>query len=146
MRIITVGKKHEYASAIANYEKRLRGSYTLDWQLIPHSMREGTEARRDESDKILAKLAADDYVILLDERGQNLSSPALAELIERSIAHNITFVIGGAYGVSDDLYERANFTWSLSLLVFPHQLVRLLLTEQLYRAYAITNGLPYHHK
>lgn len=146
MRIITVGKKHEYASAIAEYEKRLKGVWALDWLLIPHSNKDdGTAAKKDESEKILAKLDERDYVVLLDERGKQLSSPQLAELTERGLGYNLTFVIGGAYGVSDEVRDRANFIWSLSPLVFPHQLVRLLLAEQLYRSYAISSGLPYHH-
>lgn len=145
MRIITVGKKHEYMHAVAEYEKRLRGQYVLDWAYIPHSSRGAVHAHTDESDRILAKLQLDDYVILLDERGTSLTSPGLAELVEHELGRNITFVIGGAYGVSDELRDRADFVWSLSELVFPHQLVRLIVTEQLYRAYAISHGLPYHH-
>ncbi|MGE5327716.1 MAG: 23S rRNA (pseudouridine(1915)-N(3))-methyltransferase RlmH, partial [Thiobacillus sp.] len=90
----------------------------------------------------------DDAVILLDEAGKLINSQDLSrkltEYFNRS--KNIVFVIGGAYGVHDALFERADFIWSLSPLVFPHQLVRLILTEQIYRAQEIDAGHPYHHE
>lgn len=89
-----------------------------------------------------------DYLILLDERGKMLDSPGLAKLIEEralQATKKIHFVIGGAYGVNDELRARANFSWQLSKLVFPHQLVRLMLSEQVYRACTILRGEKYHH-
>ena len=84
-------------------------------------------------------------VILLDERGKNLSSPELSDLITEHIDKHIVFIIGGAYGVTSDLRQKSNVVWSLSNLVFPHQLVRLILAEQLYRAQEIHRGSHYHH-
>jgi 23S rRNA (pseudouridine1915-N3)-methyltransferase len=87
-------------------------------------------------------------VWLLDERGEQLSSPALSKKIEVLKVHavkNLTLIIGGAYGVDDTLRSRADFIWSLSDLVLPHQLVRLVLAEQLYRAGEIARGSGYHH-
>jgi len=83
---------------------------------------------------------------LLDERGRNLSSPELSAVIVEHTSQSIVFIIGGAYGVTDDVRRRANLVWSLSKLVFPHQLVRLILTEQLYRAQEIARGGKYHHE
>ena len=114
---------------------------------MPHSAREGDSARQDESERILSRLTDDEFVILLDERGKILDSPALSSLLlaplERS--QTVTCIIGGAYGVDQTVHSRANLVWSLSALVFPHQLVRLILAEQLYRAQEIAAGNPYHH-
>ena len=85
--------------------------------------------------------------MLLDERGDEIDSPQLARVLDNAftVGRQITFIIGGAYGVDDRVHQRADFVWSLSPLVFPHQLVRLILSEQLYRAQQITAGHPYHH-
>lgn len=148
--IIAVGKKHEswIAEGLERYSKRLQEPWKIQWVLLPHSAREGLSARQDESERILDKLNPQDYVILLDERGQALDSPALSSHLQGVLASSrrVVCVIGGAYGVNDALMERADMTWSLSPLVFPHQLVRLILAEQLYRAQAIASGHPYHHE
>jgi 23S rRNA (pseudouridine1915-N3)-methyltransferase len=89
-----------------------------------------------------------DHLILLDERGKQLSSPGLAQLINQKANQSVSrlvFLIGGAYGVSEEIQSKANFTWSLSQLVFPHMLVRLILAEQLYRACTILRNEKYHH-
>ena len=114
---------------------------------MPHSAREASAARDDESARILDKITPDEFVVLLDERRSILDSPGVGKLLETPFAHGkqVTCIIGGAYGVNDALRSRANTVWSLSKLVFPHQLVRLILTEQLYRAQEITGGRPYHH-
>lgn len=149
IRVLAVGKKHEswVSDGIARYEQRLKAPFTVSWQLLPHSAREGDAARKEESARLLEKISADDYVVLLDERGKIVDSPALSALLlaplERS--QSVVLIIGGAYGVDDSVHQRANLTWSLSKLVFPHQLVRLILAEQLYRAQAIASGSPYHH-
>lgn len=147
--ILAVGKKHEpwVASGIERYEKRLRKPFVAEWVLLPHSSREGREARQEESEAILKRLGSNDFVILLDERGELLNSPALSRLIARGFETRakVTFVIGGAYGVDDRLHQRADAVVSLSPLVFPHQLVRLILAEQLYRSQEIAGGGAYHH-
>ena len=93
------------------------------------------------------ELGAHDYVILLDEIGDELDSPGFARLVDTAFtnARPVVLVIGGAYGVDDRIRQRADAVWSLSPLVFPHQLVRLILIEQLYPAQQITAGYPYHH-
>lgn len=149
IKILAVGKKHEswVADGIDRYEKRLRKPFDVSWQLLPHSAREGDAARAEESERILAKVDRDAFLVLLDERGQNVDSPTLASKLQGALASGkqIVIVIGGAYGVSDEVRQRAQFMWSLSKLVFPHQLVRLILAEQLYRAQEIAGGRPYHH-
>ncbi|GAB3620913.1 23S rRNA (pseudouridine(1915)-N(3))-methyltransferase RlmH [Glutamicibacter endophyticus] len=149
IKVLAVGKKHEswVDEGISRYEKRLKKPFDLSWQLLPHSSREHDAARSEESARILSKVADRDFVILLDERGKNIDSPALAETLRTPIdsSRNVVVIIGGAYGVDPSVHTRANFTWSLSKLVFPHQLVRLILTEQLYRAQDILAGGKYHH-
>jgi 23S rRNA (pseudouridine1915-N3)-methyltransferase len=150
IQVIAVGKKHEswVEEGILRYEKRLKKPFICKWVFLPHSAREGVAARQDESERILSRLTDNEYVILLDERGKIFDSPAISRLLlaplESSI--NVTIIIGGAYGVDETVHYRANIVWSLSLLVFPHQLVRLILSEQLYRAQEIATGGPYHHE
>lgn len=89
-----------------------------------------------------------DFVILLDETGKELSSTDLSQFIEKRCMDSgkrVVFIIGGAYGVSQEIKDRADFTWSLSKLVFPHEIVRIILAEQVYRACTIIRGEKYHH-
>lgn len=148
-RVIAIGPKHEplLLDMITSYEKRLTRWGGIDWTLLPYASQVDETSRRAESLAMLQKTKPDDYVILLDERGRELTSTALATHIDglRASSRRIVFVIGGAYGVDDTLRQRADLVWSLSPLVFPHQIVRLLLIEQLYRAHAILENHPYHH-
>jgi len=147
--ILAIGKKHEawVADGIKRYSERLRSPWNLEWSLLPHSSREGLTARDDESSRILSRLKPDDIVVLLDERGKMLDSPALSTRLQKHIdrSDHIVIIIGGAYGVNEELTHRANFVLSFSPLVFPHQLVRLILVEQIYRSQEIAAGRPYHH-
>lgn len=147
--VLAIGKKHEpwVVPGIDRYAVRCKPPYDIRWKLLPHSSHEGEAARTSETTELLKAIAPTDYVVLLDETGRQLTSPALATLCEQAFtnSHSLVFVIGGAYGVDRRLHERANRIWSLSDLVFPHQLVRLILTEQLYRAQEISRGGMYHH-
>ena len=149
IKIVAIGRKHEtwIADGVERYQKRLKAPWNAEWILLPHSAREGLAAREEESERILAKLTPGDFVILLDERGKLLDSPALSRQLEQvfTMGKVPVIIIGGAYGVDDSVAARANLTWSLSPLVFPHQLVRLIVAEQLYRAGGIAAGHPYHH-
>lgn len=148
--VIAVGNKHEdwVSGGIKRYQTRCKQPWSFEWQLIPHGKLDGQQARQEESERILARLHPQDFVILLDERGQMFDSPALSRQLSELFVQgkNITIVIGGAFGVSTALIQRANLVWSLSPLVFPHQLVRLILAEQLYRAQEIVRGSKYHHQ
>ena len=150
LRIITVGKKHEawVLEGISRFQERLRKPFDIEWVFLPHSAYDSSKTRQDESERILSRLDRGDYVILLDERGKMIDSLNISKLIEDRInlSKQIVFIIGGAYGVDESVFERADFVWSLSPLVFPHQLVRLILTEQIYRAQEIAGGKPYHHE
>ncbi len=150
MRIIAIGKKHEkwVLNGIELFEKRLKKPFNLSWDILPHSNFAEEKAREEETQRILAKIKPSDFVILLDERGKNISSPELAKMLSNGFVNsqNFVIVIGGAFGVSEELRQRANFVWSLSKLVFPHQIVRLILVEQVYRAQEISSGGKYHHE
>lgn len=150
IKIIAIGRKHEawIEDGLKRYQKRLQKPWDVEWVLLPHSAREGLAARQEESRALLSRLRDDEFVVLLDERGKLLDSPALSRQIEQVFPTSKTpvFIIGGAYGVDDSLTSRADLVWSLSPLVFPHQLVRLILIEQLYRAGEIAAGRPYHHE
>lgn len=148
--IITVGKKHDKSinSLILEFEKRLRAPFKIDWCFLPNSNFTEDKARIEESERILKTIKSDDFLLLLDERGKNITSPALSRMLSENFiqSKNIVIVIGGAFGVSDALRNRANFMWSLSKLVFPHQIVRLIVVEQIYRAQEIASGGKYHHE
>ena len=139
--IIAGGKKPTswQLAAITEYEKRLHKPYDLSWRFL-------TE---DKLAKFLAPwpFTHDDFVIVCDERGQNISSDEYSNLLITHLTHNqnIIILIGGAYGFTDAVRAHADFLWSFSKLVFPHALARLIVTEQTYRAQEISLGHPYHH-
>lgn len=142
---ISVGKRHEpgVAELVSEYEKRLKHYCEFEWQLIPVS------DKSLESQAILSKLQPNDTVVLLDEAGAQLTNEQLAVFLENCQNHSVSrlvFIIGGAYGVSDEVKKIAGKAISLSKLVFPHQLVRVILAEQLYRSYSIISGGKYHHQ
>ena len=104
------------------------------------------QAMESEGEKILGKLGLDEQVVLLDERGKHLSSKALTGKLAdwQADGRELCFVIGGPDGVPDACRQRADFTWSLSPLTLPHGLARVLFAEQLYRAWSLLSGHPYH--
>lgn len=150
LHIIAVGKKHEswVAEGIERYQKRLKAPFLVEWAFLPHSAYDGPKARQDESERILSKLGGYDFIILLDERGREMDSVRVSDILKEQLdqSRKIAVIIGGAYGVTDALREYVDLVWSLSSLVFPHQLVRLILTEQVYRVQQIAQGGAYHHE
>lgn len=146
---LSVGKQHsaDLAGYIQDFEKRLM--HQISWEFItPSGHASAEQARTLESETLLNKLKQTDTVVLLDERGRMPDNHQLAAEFERwTSAHGrLVIIIGGAFGVSDALRSRANYVWSLSPLVLPHQLVRAVLVEQLYRTQAILQQHPYHHQ
>lgn len=147
-----MGKPNEpyIKEGVDQFTKRINHYYPLEWQLIlPSKLSDPTQIKKAEATNILKALAQNDVLVLLDEKGKMLSSPALANLIQQKAnqsTQKLVFLIGGAYGVADDIKARAQFTWSLSDLVFPHMLVRLILAEQVYRACSILANEKYHHE
>ena len=114
---------------------------TRNMSVQEHKMKEGK--------KIIQSISVDDYVILLDERGKELRTVEFSGWVEKIFMlpkKRIMFIIGGPWGFSDEVYGRADFRMSLSKMTFPHQLVRLLFLEQLYRVFTIIKGEPYHHE
>ncbi|MCS5707874.1 23S rRNA (pseudouridine(1915)-N(3))-methyltransferase RlmH [Candidatus Berkiella cookevillensis] len=105
-------------------------------------------AKKEEADAILHHIPKDAYVIALDEKGKHFSSMLLAQQLNKWLVHHskLTFIIGGPAGLHDSCYQRANALWSLSDLTFPHRFVKIILVEQLYRAYSILNNHPYHRE
>ena len=149
IKILAVGRKHEswISEGVERYQKRLKKPFDVEWLLIPHSAISSQEAREEESQRILARVKDDEFLVLLDERGKLLDSVQIANELLRPLesSKTVTIVIGGAYGVNQAVHDRAQLVWSLSPLVFPHQLVRLVLIEQIYRMQEIAAGRPYHH-
>ncbi len=150
--IYSVGKTNDtyIKEGVDQFTKRIGHYYPIDWQLItPSKLSDPTQIKKAEATSILKAMSATDVLILLDEKGKMLSSPGLANLIQQKAnqsAQKIIFLIGGAYGVDESIQKRANFTWSISELVFPHMLVRLILAEQIYRACSILANEKYHHE
>ncbi len=150
----TVGKNHEpyVKEGIDQFTKRISNYYPVEWQIIPSPKNAGMlsemDLKKKEGETILDFLQKDDYLVLLDERGKQPGSEELATFIQQRANEsikNLVFLIGGAFGVSEAVKKRSNYTWSLSKLVFPHQLVRLILAEQVYRACSINRNEKYHH-
>jgi 23S rRNA (pseudouridine1915-N3)-methyltransferase len=150
----SVGKNHEpyVKTGVEEFTKRISNYLTAEWDIIPPPKNSGVlsepELKKKEAELILNRLNKDDYLVLLDERGKQLSSEGLADFMMKRTnesTKNLVFLIGGAYGVDESVMKRSNFKWSLSQLVFPHQLVRLILAEQVYRACTINRNEKYHH-
>ncbi len=137
---------------IADYLKRVTFYLPFEMKIIPDikNNRNLTAAQQKEREgkAILELVASGDTLILLDEIGTELSSTGFAKWIEKRMitgTRQLTFVVGGPYGFSEAVYQRADAKISLSKMTFPHQLVRLIFAEQLYRAMTIIKGEPYHH-
>ena len=136
-------KNSVYDTAIDEYKKRLSRYADFTEIRFEHS------DIKKESESIYKKIEESDFVVLLDEIGSPLKSINFAEFIDNKMnmsTKRLIFVIGGAYGAAPILKERANYILKLSDMVLPHELARLLLIEQIYRAYSILNNSPYHHK
>ncbi len=142
--IISPGKAHDrtVADGVEEYQKRLEKRFAVEW-VFPSA---GT--KESEGAAITKLLKDGDFVVLLDERGKDMDTPDFSALVDRRMqagTKRLVFVIGGAFGVDEQVQSRAESVIKLSSLVFPHMLVRLLLIEQLYRAVSIIDGGKYHH-
>jgi 23S rRNA (pseudouridine1915-N3)-methyltransferase len=150
----TVGKNHEpYVKiGIENFSNRINNYFKLNWEIISPPKDAASfsenELKKKEGELILSKIKKDDFLVTLDERGKQISSQDLANFLQTKAnagTKKIVFLIGGAYGLDAAVLQRADWQWSLSKLVFPHQLVRLILAEQIYRACTIMRNEKYHH-
>ena len=153
--LFVVGKtKEKYLlEGIYQYQRRIMNYINFEICEIPNIKNtkniSNSDLMKKEGDLILKKIQNSDYLILLDEKEKMFSSSSFAKKIQSwmlSGKKTIVFVIGGAYGFSQDIYNRANEKISLSRLTFSHQMVRLFFVEQLYRGYTILNNEPYHHE
>ena len=148
-----VGKTNEkyLETGIDIFEKRLRNYLPFTFVIFPDVKTKHTDPgalKTEEGKMILAKLAPDDYLVLLDEKGLEFTSTGLATWVERRLSgpgRKMVFLIGGAFGFSADVYARADEKIALSQLTFSHQMVRLFFLEQLYRAMTILKNEPYHN-
>lgn len=155
IKLLWVGKTADkYLEEGVNiYCKRLTHYCRFETQTLPDIKNAKNlskeELKEKEGKLILDNVANGDVLILLDDKGKQLTSPKLADYVQKLLnrgAQQIIFVIGGAYGFSEEVYTRAEAKLSLSPLTFSHQMVRLIFTEQLYRAFTILKGEPYHHE
>lgn len=156
IKLVTVGKIKEkfMQEGIKEYEKRLKRYCQIDIVEIPDekaperlSDKEMEMIKRKEGNKILDKIQDNSYVIVLDIKGKSLSSEELADKLNTlglSGNSKITFVIGGSLGLSKEVLDRADFKLSFSEMTFPHQLMRMILVEQVYRSFRIIKNEPYH--
>ena len=149
IKIISVGKlKEKYlVDAVEEYKKRLSKYTKLEIiEVLDENFDDIEKAKEKESIKISKYIDDKDYVVALDIKGDELSSVELSQKIESifNINSNIDFVIGGSYGLSKNIINRANYKLSFSKLTFPHQLFRVILLEQLYRSFKIINNESYH--
>jgi 23S rRNA (pseudouridine1915-N3)-methyltransferase len=155
IKLLFIGKENleelqtasqDYISKINNYNlfEIEAISYLKNTKSLPIELQ-----KKQEGDLFLKKITSQDVVVLLDEKGKEVSSLQFSQFIQQrfnSGGKNLLFIIGGAYGFSEELYQRANFTLSMSKMTFPHKLARLFFVEQLYRAFTILKGEPYHHE
>ena len=153
--LLSIGKTDHstLAQFIDEYRKRTNFYIPFDIEVIPDLKNtkhlSEKEQKTKEGAQILKALLPSDFVVLLDDKGKHFSSIEFANYIEKkthSVPKRLVFVVGGAYGFSDEVYARANEKVSLSKMTFTHQMVRLVFVEQLYRAMTILNNEPYHHE
>ena len=153
--LITIGKTNEkyLIEGISNYQKRLKHYITFEMTEIVNIKNTKNlselELMKKEGELILKQIQSSDYLVLLDDKGKDFTSPKFAQKLQQwmlSGKKRLVFVVGGAYGFSEEVYQRGNEKISLSKMTFSHQMVRLFFVEQIYRGYTILNNEPYHHE
>ena len=155
LQIWAIGRNHEpyVREGVEDFSRRVSRYQSLEWNIIPVPKHTGmlseADLRRSEAKTVLEWIERDDYLVSLDERGDEMDSDRLAAFLSQRANESVrrlVFLIGGAYGLDEEVLKRSRKVWSLSKLTFPHQLVRLILAEQLYRAYTIIRNEKYHHR
>lgn len=155
IKLLAIGKTdQEYLrEGIGIYEKRLKHYISFEIKIIPdlkNTAKLSQEQQKNEEGKLILKdLQNTDLLVLLDEKGKSYTSMQFSQYLEQHMNNavkNLFFVIGGPYGFSEEVYKRANGKISLSAMTFSHQMVRLFFVEQIYRAFTIMKGEPYHHE
>ncbi len=153
--LLAIGKTDDknLETLIKIYSKRLGHYITFDLQVIPDIKKAKNlsedQQKQQEGAEILKRTTTSDHLIILDEKGSSYTSVKFANFLQKKMnsgLKNLIFVIGGPYGFSPDIYERAQGKVSLSQMTFSHQMVRLFMVEQLYRGFTILRNEPYHHQ
>ena len=146
IKIICVGKIKEkyFKDAIDEYVKRLSKYAKLEIIELPDYNYDIIKTKQEEGKNILSKINEKDFVVTMEIEGKKFDSVGLSHFIYENISKNIVFVIGGSYGLSDEVLQRSNYSLSFSNLTFPHQLFRIILLEQVYRSFKIINNESYH--
>lgn len=153
IKLIVVGKTKEqyFQKSEDEYIKRLQRYARLKYKTLPeikeHKGITTDQVKEKEAEYILKEISSSDCLILLDEKGKQKSSRAFSKWIQKKEMEgkDLIFLIGGPYGFSQQIYNKAQHKMSLSEMTFSHQMIRMFFLEQLYRAYTIKHGLPYHH-
>jgi 23S rRNA (pseudouridine1915-N3)-methyltransferase len=154
IQLWSIGKEHEayVKPGVDDFTKRISRYYPVEWKIIGPPKNAGalspSDLKKKEAEILLEALTKEDYLVALDERGRQMGSEGLAQFIQlraNDSMKNLIFLIGGIYGLDETVLKKAHHRWSLSQLTLPHQLVRLLLTEQVYRACTILRNEKYHH-
>ncbi len=155
IKLIVIGKtiKPYLKEGEAEYDKRMKHYIGFEELVIPElknaSKLSVNEIKIKEGQLILSKLEKSDTVVLLDEKGRDFTSEEFSGFLQKKMnsgLKQLVFIVGGAYGYSEDVYQRGNQKISLSKMTFSHQMVRMIFKEQLYRAFTILKGEPYHHR
>ncbi len=155
IKLLAIGKTDDknLQVLIATYEKRLKHYIKFESEFIPDIKNvknlSQKEQKEKEGDLILKKVSPTDQIILLDEKGKEFSSMEFSKFLQKkmnSCIKQIVLVIGGPYGFSDKVYQKASGKISLSKMTFSHQMIRLFVVEQIYRAFTILKNEPYHHE
>ena len=146
IKIITVGKIKEkyFIEAIEEYKKRITKYSKLEIIELSDLNFDKEKTLYEEGKNILSKINEKDFVITMEIEGKKMDSIELSSFIDKNFSRNITFVIGGSYGLSNEVKERSDYKLSFSDLTFPHQLFRIILLEQIYRSFRIINNESYH--
>lgn len=152
--LLAIGKTSEeyLRTGISEYATRIQRYIDFDFEIIQNIKKGSTfnkeVLKQKEGDLIVSKLEKSDFVVLLDEKGREFTSVKFSEYLQSKMItgmKRLVFVIGGAYGFSEEVHNRADSKIALSPMTFSHQIVRLIFLEQLYRAFSILKGEPYHH-
>ena len=149
-----IGKNESanFTKAVDDYTARIKNYFPVEWTIYPIpkiTSNKEEDLKKKEAELLLAQLKKDDVVVALDEYGKQMDSIELSVFIQQianKSAKRLIFIIGGAFGFHENFLKVANYKWSLSKLTFPHQLVRVILAEQVYRACTILKNAKYHHK
>ncbi len=152
--LLLVGKttSPEIKTVCLDYHKRINHYMKMEEVIIDNGaikIQDKQKVKDKEGEMILKKITPTDFVVLLDDKGKEFTSVQFAQYLNNQFnqsVKNICFVVGGAYGFSDAVYARANAKLSLSKMTFSHQIIRAIFAEQLYRAFTILRGEPYHHE